>query len=164
MQKIAAQAISILFQLNAASASQFYEVPDRIPSELIMLDGAGRYLRFDDLRSLEDDLAALCELGLLLRQGSTEVGTRAYTITRAGSQSVRVNSGDSSRTKDRLNRPIEAAELLIIALAVTCANYLFARFCGARWLMLSVPVTVVAAGWRGLNPCLLSTVTCMFDS
>jgi hypothetical protein len=82
---ISEQAVSVLRQMNAAQASKFDEIPILSGPEFQMIDGAGGEIQFDDPRFVEDDLAMLCDLGLL-RLSYTGKGNRVFTITRAGAK------------------------------------------------------------------------------
>lgn len=80
---ISHQAISILRQLNATSASRFLEVRTSSGLRYHLMDDKTGMLQIDDERFIEDDLLSLCEYGLLrLDYGSR--GSRIFIITRVG--------------------------------------------------------------------------------
>ena len=80
---ISDQAVSILHQMNAARASRCLEIRSQGGIVYEMLDGTHGRLTITDERFIEDDLATLCEFGLL-RLDYNATGGRIFIITRAG--------------------------------------------------------------------------------
>jgi hypothetical protein len=83
--------------LREASASRFFILRHLGGTEYQMMGGSGGMLRITEPLFIDDDLRALCDLGLLLFSQDSQ-GTRVFTITRAGdalAQQVAVNRPSS---------------------------------------------------------------------
>jgi hypothetical protein len=81
--RLSDQAIQILHQLNEAEASRFMELKISGGTSFQIWDGKRGVINMGDVRFIEDDLATLCDLGLLMPDFGTG-GDRFFTITRAG--------------------------------------------------------------------------------
>ena len=82
--QLSEQAVSILRQINDASASKVIEIKCRDGTTYQTLDGQRKVITVTEERFIEDDLLFMCDLGLLrLSHGSA--GSRIFSITRAGS-------------------------------------------------------------------------------
>lgn len=81
--RISDQAIQILHQLNEAEASRFMELKTFGGTSYQIWDGKRGVIEITDTRFIEDDLATLCNLGLLMPDYGSR-GDRFFTITRAG--------------------------------------------------------------------------------
>ena len=77
------QAVSVLRQMNKASASRFSENPSTRSGTTYAMLGAPGTVQVSEPRFIRDDLLTLCELGLL-RLDHNDRGGRIFIITRAG--------------------------------------------------------------------------------
>jgi len=80
---ISDQSVSILQQLNQATASKFIESKTMEGTTYHLVDGTQGMITIDDARFIDDDLISLCKIGLL-RLDYTSQGSRLFIITRAG--------------------------------------------------------------------------------
>ena len=81
------QALSILRQIEKASASKFLELNYYGGPALTMLDGNSGVIDVDELRFLEDDISSLLDLKLL-RLERNKNGERVFIYTRMASELV----------------------------------------------------------------------------
>ena len=77
------QSASLLKQLDESGGSKFLEVENHSGKEFLMLDGQNnKQLLISEQRFIDDDLAQLCKLGLLIPDFNSS-GSRLFKITRA---------------------------------------------------------------------------------
>jgi hypothetical protein len=79
------QAVSILRQMNAISASRFLEIKTLGGTFFQFMSAPSGQVQTSDPRFIEDDLDTLCNLGLLLLSYNNQ-GARIFTITREGAK------------------------------------------------------------------------------
>lgn len=89
------QAISILKQFDNSGGSVFLEIAYMGCTDYQVMDGRGgnNYINIEEERFIKDDLAKLCELGLLIPDVNKS-GGRLFRITRAATYLVKQIDGD----------------------------------------------------------------------
>lgn len=89
---LSSQAVSILKQFESNGSSKILEAHSMGGMSFMFLDGNRGELNFDEDQFIEDDLATLCELGLL-RQDYNSQGRTMFRYTRRASKLVQKISG-----------------------------------------------------------------------